>query len=90
MENKQTAVEWLVKEISKDRVGRAIVTTFFKEFEQAKQIEKEHIKNAYDSGCTGEVFELNCNESSETYYANNYDTTKGLPEEDSKRRGWHY
>ncbi len=44
---KQTAVEWLVKEISKDRVGRAIVTTFFKEFEQAKQMEKEQIKDAW-------------------------------------------
>lgn len=22
--------------------------------------------------------------------SNNYDTTTGLPEEDSKRRGWHY
>ena len=39
MSNKQTAVEWLVKEISRDRVGRAIITTFLKEFEQAKEME---------------------------------------------------
>jgi len=39
MNNKKTAVEWLVKEISRDRVGRAIITTFLKEFEQAKEME---------------------------------------------------
>ena len=42
MSNKQqTAVEWLVKEISRDRVGRAIITTFLKEFEQAKEMESQ-------------------------------------------------
>ena len=40
MSNKnETAVRWLVKEISRDRVGRAIITTFLKEFEQAKEME---------------------------------------------------
>jgi hypothetical protein len=36
---KETPVSWLVKEISRDRVGRAIITTFLKEFEQAKEME---------------------------------------------------
>jgi len=47
MSNKQTAVEWLVKEISRDRVGRAIITTFLKEFEQAKEMESRKQQN-YD------------------------------------------
>ena len=50
MSNKQTAVEWLVKEISRDRVGRAIITTFLKEFEQAKEKEKQQIIDAYLNG----------------------------------------
>ena len=40
---KQTAVEWLVQEISSDRVGQAIIETFLKEFEQAKEMEKEQL-----------------------------------------------
>jgi hypothetical protein len=48
MSNKQmTAVEWLVKEISRDRVGRAIITTFLKEFEQAKEMEAKN-QQKYD------------------------------------------
>jgi hypothetical protein len=44
MSNKnETAVRWLVKEISRDRVGRAIITTFLKEIEQAKELEKQQI-----------------------------------------------
>jgi len=50
MSNKQTAVEWLVKEISRDRVGRAIITTFLKEFEQAKEKEKQQIIESYSIG----------------------------------------
>jgi hypothetical protein len=38
---KETPVSWLVKEISRDRVGRAIITTFLKEFEQAKELESQ-------------------------------------------------
>jgi hypothetical protein len=41
--SKQTAVEWLVQEISSDRVGQAIIKTFLKEFEQAKAMEKEQM-----------------------------------------------
>ena len=38
---KNTAVEKLINEISKDRVGQAIIKTFFKEFEDAKKLERE-------------------------------------------------
>jgi hypothetical protein len=41
----KSAVEWLVGEISKDRVGQAIIKTFLKEFEQAKEMEKQQIIN---------------------------------------------
>lgn len=37
----ETAVEKLINEISKDRVGQAIIKTFFKEFEDAKKLERE-------------------------------------------------
>ena len=45
--SKQTAVEWLVQEISSDRVGQAIIKTFLKEFEQAKAMEKEQHYESY-------------------------------------------
>jgi hypothetical protein len=48
--SKQTAVEWLVQEISSDRVGQAIIKTFLKEFEQAKAMEKENIVDAHEKG----------------------------------------
>jgi len=35
--SKQTAVEWLVNEISRDRVGQSIVKTFYKEFQQSNK-----------------------------------------------------
>lgn len=38
---RETAVEKLINEISKDRVGQAIIKTFFKEFEDAKKLERE-------------------------------------------------
>jgi hypothetical protein len=47
---KASPVSWLVKEISRDRVGRAIITTFLKEFEQAKEMEKQQIIDAITIG----------------------------------------
>ena len=54
------------------------------------EAEKDQIIRAYMSGEVVEIFELNTTLTGSEYYANNYDTTKGLPEEDSKRRAWHY
>jgi len=47
METKQTAVQWLAKELKK----RYTSVNFDKLFEQAKQMEKEQIKNGYVEGC---------------------------------------
>jgi len=100
MENKQTAVEWIEDELSK--LNSAVVNTEITPeeyhtqrvglWEKAKQMEKEQIKEAYVDGCVGEMYELSATYTAEEYYNKTYanDTTKGLPEEDSKRRGWHY
>lgn len=60
--------------------------------------EKEQIKNAYLEASKqtcwsyGEDPPSDDNIYAEEYYNKTYanDTTKGLPEEDSKRRAWHY
>lgn len=81
MENKQTAVEWLV----------LYMETYFhltdesrQAFEKARKMEKEQIIKAYNSAIPFHFGEQYYNET----YAN--DTTKGLPKENSKRRAWHY
>ena len=55
MENKQTAVEWLETQFRKVNEYREthayIIDEYFqKEFEQAKQMEKEQIRKAYEAG----------------------------------------
>lgn len=77
MENKQTALDWLINEISYKDDGETYCsfierTDLSVYFALAKQMEKEQIEEAYEAGCTGEVFELNCNESSESYYQKTY------------------
>lgn len=57
--------------------------------------EREQILDAWNDGYekglrTREEKISNPAFDAETYYANNYDTTTGLPKEDSKRRAWHY
>ena len=50
MENKQTAIDWLVKQV---KLGDKSFDEFFRgEIEQAKQMEKEQIKDAYNNGHT--------------------------------------
>lgn len=112
-QRKQTAVEWFAvnaiglqialreKYISLSPFG----DKYNEYLEQAKQMEKEQIKNACEEGFmwsaegwNGEMLEYykDGNETlelhKEEYYNETYanDTTKGLPEEDSKRRAWHY
>ena len=90
MENKQTAVEWL--ELQLDWLSNYMMDEHKEQiFNQAKAMEKEQIIQAYDNGGdhyteTGKAI------WGKDYYNETYanDTTKGLPEEDSKRRGWHY
>ena len=62
---KDTAVEWLFKklwETPKDKF------TWYSILEQAKQMEKEQIIDAYDKG----EFNQGCNEDAEQYYNENY------------------
>lgn len=47
---KQTAVEWLVNEISKSGIGNHTMIVHKKEIEQAKEMEKEQIENAFENG----------------------------------------
>ena len=48
MEDKQTAIDWLVKQV---KLGDKSFDEFFRgEIQQAKQMEKEQIKNACEEG----------------------------------------
>lgn len=64
--------------------------------EKAKEMEKEQIMDAYSEGFEAGYLLANGEDSKfegrEEYYNKTYanDTTERLPEEDSKRRGWHY
>jgi hypothetical protein len=79
MENKQTAIELLKEEMYKLDYDRNFLT--FKEFDiekeklwnQAKQMEKEQIKDAFTNGCIGELYELNAYYTSEKYYNKTYE-----------------
>ena len=63
MENKQTAVEWLAKEIWKRGPIGEDTPTWLKElYEQAKQMEKAQIKDAWNS-FDGKTFEQYYNET---------------------------
>ena len=86
-QRKQTAVEFLI-----DNIYLLNSLKWNDIIDQAKQMEKEQIKEAYVDGCIGEKYELSATYTAEEYYNKTYanDTTKGLPEEDSKRRAWHY
>jgi len=62
---KQTSVDWLFEklwETPKDKL------TWHSILEQAKQMEKEQIIDAYDKG----EFNQGCNEDAEQYYNENY------------------
>jgi hypothetical protein len=70
MENKQTAVEWLIEELGEyfpHEIGGIHLMV-----EQAKQMEKEQIKDAFTDGCIGELYELNAYYTSEKYYNETY------------------
>jgi hypothetical protein len=74
MENKQTAVQWLQDKFLELKIeidSKTHEEAFFL-FEQAKQIEKEQIKDAFTDGCIGELYELNAYYTSEKYYNETY------------------
>ena len=64
IENKQTAVDWLVEKIQQGNPS----FKFDALIRQAKAIEKEQIKDAYDKG----EFNQGCNEDAEQYYNQTY------------------
>jgi hypothetical protein len=66
MENKQTAVEWLVEQI--DGLDTGISYHHFKEkVEQAKEMEKEQIINAHLIGLITSM-EMEATKQAEQYY----------------------
>lgn len=84
--NKQTAIQKLA-EIVDSMIAKSLMAPQDKETTVGYQVaaveikkyigglllmEQKQIEDAYDSGCTGEVFELNCNESAEQYYKSRY------------------
>ena len=56
MEQKQTAVEWLVDEIKKMKIGNNQLLIYYEDLdyliEKAKQMEKQQIESAYYTGAT--------------------------------------
>jgi len=76
MENKQTAVEWfkyqtkkLIQDYNQKSVNGARLSIELQRLsEQAKQMEKEQIMNAFDSGEHQQGYEL----ESEQYYNETY------------------
>ena len=93
MEKNQTAVEWL-EDSFRMNFNKIFVDTDFglvsHLFKQSKEMEKEQSRKDYYGGVRDEM--QNTGSDFEDYYNETYanDTTKGLPEENSKRRGWHY
>lgn len=76
MENTQTAIDFLLHEIS--QILGVVHTDAFQNllmidaYNQAKAIEKEQIMRAYMSGEVGEIFELKNTLTAKQYYENNY------------------
>ena len=91
MENKQTAIMQIIERAKKypsREIRDYILSQIIKE-EESIEIEKEQIM---DAAYHVVDFEKSPYKDAEEYYNKTYanDTTKGLPEEDSKRRAWHY
>jgi hypothetical protein len=68
MENKQTAVEWLLDNLNFEPYDEEEFISNNKIWEQAKQMEKEQIKNAFDKGYSYYLF----NGGGEQYYDDTY------------------
>jgi hypothetical protein len=80
MENKQTALDWLINEISYKDDGETYCsfvehTDLSVYFALAKEMEKEQIIKAYLSGEIGEIYELKNTLTAKQYYENNYEKT---------------
>ena len=65
---KQTAVEWFNQQLVDRQNGNGDSRSRDEIFEQAKEMEKEQIKDAWDNGCTY------VQENSEQYYNETFKT----------------
>jgi len=73
MDNKQTAVQFLIEHIKIDAMYEAkTLDEWVLVFDRAKQMEKEQIRDAWTDGCIGELYELNAYYTSEKYYNETY------------------
>ena len=75
MEIKQTSIEWLLNELKKSKYYQQMInevhqnsTIAIDVIEQAKEMEKEQIINAYDKG----EFNQGCNGEAKDYYNETY------------------
>jgi len=72
MNNKQTAVEWLVEQIE-NKNGKEFSSYYSEFLEQAKEMEKEQVMNAYGHGVADEAGEiLDSTKDAEQYYRDTY------------------
>ena len=75
MKTKQTAVDFAIEQLEK-LIPNGNQMAIFAIIKQAKQMEKEQIKDAFTDGCIGELYELNAYYTSEKYYEETYGTKK--------------
>ena len=79
MENTQTAIDFLLHEIS--QILGVVHTDAFQNllmidaYNKAKAMEKDQIMRAYMSGEIGEMYELKNTLTAKQYYENNYEKT---------------
>lgn len=83
----QEMLEWVRKTLPMDLDTPRMIEA---KIESLLKVEREQIEKAFYDSMVDIV--LGKMSSPKEYYNETYanDTTKGLPEEDSKRRGWHY
>jgi len=71
----QTAVEWLVEKLQES--GISLMTDEFEMIQQAKEMEKQQIKDSFGVGCQVESTRLiGYHEMSEQYYNETYGDKK--------------
>jgi hypothetical protein len=71
----QTAVEWLVEKLQES--GISLMTDEFEMIQQAKEMEKQQIKDSFGVGCQVESTRLiGYHEMSEQYYKQTYKPKK--------------
>ena len=83
----QELLEWTRRTLPMDLDTPRMIEA---KIESLLEKEKEQIRQSYYKGVRDEW--ESAGRDFQDYYNEKYanDTTKGLPKEDSKRRGWHY